>query len=107
MAILYISEYSGTAMKNAQTIGSVRTPPLAEQQVTVSGASTQSTAFNANTSIVRIRCGGLNANGVVLKFGTNPTAVAATGGLSLSVGQTEYFVVDASSSKVAVVSATE
>jgi len=100
---LFISEYSGTAMKNAQTIGSVRQPSLADSQFTVSAASAQSPAFNAATSIVRLSVGGDVSTGVCLKFGTNPTAVA-TGGIRMSGGQSEYFVVNGGDKVAAILS---
>jgi hypothetical protein len=102
-SILYISEYTTVGAKYGMTIGSVRQPAIAEQTVSVTGVTAQSTQFNPATAIVRLS----NDTGgpCTLKFGTNPTATT-TSGIRMSAGQSEYFIVDNASSKVAAISVT-
>ncbi len=63
--------------------------PLAEQQITVSGTSAASSAFQPNTQLVRITCDA----SVSLEFGTAPTATAAKA--LLPAGLIEYYLVPA------------
>jgi hypothetical protein len=62
-------------------------PPLAEQVRTTSASSAQSSAFNADTKLVRVHTDGI----VSIVFGTNPTAT--TSKMRMVAGQTEYFAV--------------
>lgn len=104
MAILYVTEYSGTAL--VQIAGQVAQvpaePPLASQVVVIGAGSLQSAAFNAQTTLVRIHC---DVASEVL-FGTNPTAVLNTSG-RMAAGQTEYRGVPKGQAfKVAVIAPT-
>lgn len=76
MTILYITElpdigYGG----NSHSVSIVAEPAVAEQVITTSASSQQSSAFQNNTRFVRLETDVGNVN---VKFGTNPTAVAGT-----------------------------
>jgi len=97
---LYISEYhrSGIAL-NGQTLAAGEEPSIATQKITISGASAQSAAFNANTKFIRVHTSEICS----ITFGSNPTATVAHA--RLVAGQTEYFSVFAGQ-KVAVITNT-
>ena len=67
-----------------------------EQTVTTSGTSTQSSAFNAATTIIRVHTDTV----CNIKIGSNPTAAATS--MRLAADQTEYFGVNGGSDKIAV-----
>lgn len=72
------------------------------QSVAVSGSSTQSSAFQAATTVVRV----YSTTDCFLKFGTNPTAVANTS-IFLPAGVIDYLGVPQNQSyKVAVLQST-
>lgn len=68
MATLYIAEYADIAETVRGSAAAPKDPPLAEQTITISGASTQSAAFGGNTrfilittdAICSVRVGGTN-----------------------------------------------
>lgn len=97
MAKLYITElaHNGAAESGAQ-LQIAAVPPLAEQVITVTGASAQSAAFNGATKMVRIA----TDVPVNLAFGANPTATVSK--LYLPSGGVEYFSV-VGGMKVAVI----
>ena len=101
MSILYITEYSDVfSDKNARAINIAAQPPVAEQAVTYT-TTTQSNAFNARTTYVRLHTDGICS----VSFGTNPTATTTNARLAAS--QTEYFSVPQGASyKVAAVTNT-
>jgi hypothetical protein len=76
-----VTEYVGLA--TIQTPGGPmqvpQEPPLVEQAFASAATSTQSAAFNAATTLVRINVDGGSAIGAT--FGTNPTATVPTAGL--------------------------
>ena len=93
MATLYISEYAqlGSA---PSTAGANHTPaqaplelPLAEYTVPITGSSTSSPQFNANTRAVRLHTDTICS----VAFGTAP--IASTTNKRLAQNQTEYFSV--------------
>lgn len=102
MATLYITEFSDISVSFVRgNLAQIATqPPVVDQTpVAISGASAQSAAFNANTTLVRIHTDSICS----ILFGTNPTA--ATTNARLVAGQTEYFGV-APGMKVAVIANT-
>jgi len=104
MATLYVTEYANIAVLQGGRVTQVpMEPPLVEQAFTFT-TTTQSAAFNAQTTIVRLHTDAICG----VTFGTNPTATAASVGLGsgrMVAGQTEYRAVPKGVSyKVAVLS---
>lgn len=109
MATLYITEFADLAF--ATTPAASHAPrelgqaaqqapgPVAEQTVAIGGSSTQSNAFNAATTLVRIHTDSVCS----ILFGNSPTVT--TSSARLASGQTEYFGVYPGT-KVAVISNT-
>jgi len=87
VATLYVSEFVGMGTGANASPQAVMQPPLAEQTVSIGGSSTQSSAFNAKTRIVRLHADSICS----VSFGTNPTATATTA--RMAANQTEYFSV--------------
>jgi len=81
MSTLYITEYPDW------DAGLPKEPPIAQQTVSFS-TSTQSSAFNANTRIVRIHTDAICS----IEFGASPTAT--TSKRRLPADATEYFAVE-------------
>lgn len=81
MSVLHIAEVSHLAND------CLPMPPLATQAVTYTTSSVQSSAFNAQTRVIRVHS---DANAWVV-VGANPTATVA--GTRLAAGQTERFYV--------------
>lgn len=109
---LYITEYACVAVQQTAGTGAPQVPqepPLAEQVVSVTSTSAQSSAFNASTTLVRVHNDGVAAVGVT--FGTNPTATVQSGGAGsgrFAANQTEYRAVQRGQSyKVAAILATQ
>ena len=104
MAVLYVTEYSKQGFDNFfrnVAINAAMEPPVANQVVAIGGGSTQSSAFNANTWIVRIHTDAICS----IEFGTNPSATTTT--RRMGAGATEYFAVPVGLSyKVAVITNT-
>ena len=94
MSTLTISEYVGLAVRQSAAAGAPQVPqeqPIAEQTVAVTGTSTQCSAFNAKTSIVRLNADGLGA--IAITFGLAPVATVPSGGGGsgrLSANATEF-----------------
>lgn len=99
MATLYISEFVDAGRFAGNNVSVAKEPCLVEQTVAIGGTSTQSSAFNSNTQLVRLHTDAICS----VKFGTNPTATATT--KRLAANQTEYFAV-APGLKVAVITNT-
>ena len=100
MAILYVTEFSGMNHVDGKQPQVLTQPPVAEQTVSFT-TTTQSSAFNAATRIVRIHTDSICS----IAFGSNPTAT--TGKMRMVAGQTEYFAVPTNVSwKVAAVTNT-
>lgn len=89
MGTLFISEYTSDSQP-APTVGSE--PAYVQQTVTTSAASAQSSAFGSATRLVRLHFKPAAAEGVSVRFGTNPTT-ATTSHARLAANQTEYFKV--------------
>lgn len=93
MAILYITEY--TALTPA---GTAVEPAVAEQTVAIGATTAPSSAFNTQTSAVRISTDAICS----VKFGTTP--VATTGSKRMAIGESFLVSVPANKSqKVAVI----
>lgn len=102
MAVLYVSEYVYLAQAapgpSGYPLAAPAEPSVAEQNVPIGGSSTQSAAFNAQTTFVMINCD----EACSVAFGTNPTA--ATTAKRLAANETRFFGVPAGKSyKVAVI----
>jgi len=101
MAVVYITEFSGTGSASQQMIPAAKLPIVASQTVAIGGASTQSVALQPGTTLVRINVDAPCS----IAIGANPTALATS--MRMSGGSTEYFVVDGSSAlKIAVITNT-
>lgn len=100
MAALTITEYSHLATDAAgQVIPAGLEPALAEQTVTIGGASTQSSALNAETRLVYL----FAESACAVAIGANPTALTAK--KRMGAGQGLYLGVPANSGlKIAVIS---
>jgi len=73
MATLQISEYRSMALDvNGKTVEAAQLPPLAVQNITISGTSAQCAALNANTKFVRL----IGDVGFRIEVGANPTATS-------------------------------
>lgn len=96
MATLYIAEF-GSMGDTGQGIAQIgAAPPLAEQTLTIAGASAPSAAFGNDTQMVRLHTDAICS----VAFGTTPVATAAK--MRMGANTTEYFGV-LPGSKVAVI----
>lgn len=99
MATLYISEYSDLAKTSVDfKFQAPQEPALADQTVTISGTSAQSSAFNANTRLVMV----VTDTACHIIFGSSPTATTSKKLLPANVPM--YFGVTGAH-KVAVIAA--
>ena len=100
MSVLYITEFAAVGGASNFPVSAAQQLPLAEQVVTIGAGSLASSAFNANTTLVRLHCDASSA--CSFEFGASPTATALKA--RLSANQTEYFSVPPNSGwKVAVI----
>ena len=82
---LFLTEYRDLARDTGHNhIASGMEPSIAEQALTVSGSSTQSAAFNAQTSFVMVHA----QEATCLAWGTNPTATAVK--QRMAAGETRF-----------------
>lgn len=101
MAVLYVGEFNAIGGGGNFPIAGAQVAPIAEQTVAIGGTTTQSSAFNAGTSLLRIHTDVVCS----IAFGTNPTAT--TSKMRMGANQTEYFSVPRGASyKVAVITNT-
>ncbi|WP_395451179.1 hypothetical protein ACHMW7_16135 [Aminobacter sp. UC22_36] len=86
MADVYITEYA-TLARDAHNyiILAGKEPAIAEQQIANPVASTQSSAFNAQTAFIMVHA----SAAAHIAFGTNPTA--ATTKHRLGAGETRFY----------------
>ena len=85
MAKLYVTEYSRLAYVEGSSVGQVgQDPALAEQAFTFT-TTTQSTAFNLGTQLIRVHTDAICS----VAIGADPTATTST--RRMAAGQTEYF----------------
>ena len=96
---LYIAEFADMQVYNGNLIPMAYAPPLAEQRITISGTSTQSSAFNAKTKSIRVHTDAICS----IALGANPTAAVTN--MRMVAGQTEYFAVSPGD-KIAVITNT-
>lgn len=88
MATLYITEFADApVLKNGQAFGIGTLAPVAEQNITFTGTSAASAAFNAKTKFIRVHPDAICS----IKCGPAPVAEATN--LRMVAGQTEYFAV--------------
>lgn len=108
MAFLYVTEYVGLAFPQLGGAGPQipQEPPLAEQAIAITAGSTQTAAFNAATTLIRIATDAICG----VTIGLNPTATVQAAGLGSGrfvAGQTEYRgVVKGQGFKAAVIATT-
>lgn len=88
MATVYITEFSavGSAQIGGEYLQIAAVPPVAEQTVIIGGSNTQSAAFNAATTLIRVETDAICS---IKLGGTNPVATAASA--RFAANQTEYF----------------
>lgn len=99
MAKVYITEHTRPSVFQGGLVPVVQMPPLTTQTVAIGGASVQSAAFNAKTSIIALHTDAICS----IEFASNPTATANS--RRLAANTTEYFEVQAGF-KVAVITNT-
>jgi len=82
MATLYITEFAAQGRDAAGYVAPApMVPAVAEQTVAIGGGSTASSAFNANTAIVRLVSDAVCS----IAWGTAPVATAATARIPANV----------------------
>ena len=87
MASVYLTEHYAPKFVGGNLLPAVSMPPIAEQKITIGGASVASSAFNALTQVL-----GVHAEAVCsVAFGAAPTATSAN--RRLAAHSTEYFEV--------------
>lgn len=97
MAYLYITELQSLVTDSrGNIVAAANVPPIAEQQVGVTGSSAQSAAFNPATKFIMVQPDEV----VSLAFGANPTAVVTAH--RMAAGETRYYGVQPGQ-KVAVI----
>ena len=89
MATLYIAEFSAGALTATGATPAPSCPPITQQVVSISGSSTQSSAFNAATRLIRVH----TDTACFVNIGSDPTSSIST--MKMVAGQTEYFGVGA------------
>lgn len=97
MSAIWITEFRSLPMDvNGKTVQVAVLPAITTQKVTISGASAQSAAFNADTKLIRI-----NAD-VLCHFIAGASPTATTGEARLPADTTEYFGVIAGQKLAAI-----
>jgi hypothetical protein len=110
MSVMTVTEYVSVAVVQVAGVPMQvpQEPPLVEQAIAITSSSTQTAAFNANTTLIRINIDGTAAAAVTV--GLNPTATVPSGGLGsgrMSANATEYRgVIRGLGEKVAVIATT-
>jgi hypothetical protein len=99
MAKLYITEFSGVGYEPGAATQAPKIPPIAEQAVTFT-TSTQSAAFNASTTMVRL----IADAACRIEWGTNPSADANN--MMMAANAAEFFVLQGTGLKLAVYDGT-
>jgi orotate phosphoribosyltransferase len=105
MAILNVTEYQGPFVNQANGMPMARAPKVAQNNQAITAGSTQSAAFNAATTMIRVETDVI----CCIEIGANPTAIVL--GLTMTqrmvAGQTEYFyVTKGAGHKIAVIAST-
>lgn len=95
---VYITEYAALARDAFNFhISAGKEPAVAEQVMTISGASSQSAPFNAQTAFIMVH----TTEVACLKFGENPTAV--TTNHRVGAGETRFYGVNPGQRMAAIV----
>jgi hypothetical protein len=103
VSVLYIEEYGLLGNVNGVAAQAPLQPSITTQTVSIGGSSTQSVAFNAQTSLVRLHTDVICS----YLFGTASTATATTSTPRMAANQTEYFAIQKGANLlVAVISNT-
>lgn len=97
MATVYISEYGTLGISNVGPIPVAPEPAIADQTISITGSSAQSSAFSANTRYIRVHTDSICS----ILVGTNPTALLTS--KRLNANQTEYFAVAEGAKLAAIV----
>jgi hypothetical protein len=84
MATLYVTEYTKLGVGANGEAAVPQEPPVAEQVLPITGASTQSAPFNAATAFVRLH----TDSPCSIEFGVAPVATILTA--RMAGNQTEY-----------------
>jgi hypothetical protein len=85
---IYVTEFADSKVFQGQVLPVSSCPPIAEQRLTISGVSAQTSAFNSRTRIVRVSTSEVCS----IAFGASPTATTST--MRLAANATEYFAVN-------------
>lgn len=96
MSTLYVTEYARSGIDSRSTLPAAEVPSITTQAVTIGASSTQSSAFNAQTTLVRVHT---DAKCHIM-FGADPTATTSLA--RMAADTTEYFAVKAGH-KIAVI----
>lgn len=89
MATLYLTEFNAIGGNSNFNVPGGQWPAVAEQTVTIGGASALSSAFNAATTYIRVHVDSICS----IEIGANP--VATTSKARMAANQTEYWPVRA------------
>lgn len=96
MATLYVAEFSAMATHKLSHALIAQQPPVTEQTVSIGMSSTQSSAFNSATRMIRVHTDAICS----ILVGADPTATSSK--MRMAANQTEYFGVQAGD-KIAVI----
>ena len=99
MAVVYITEHEKPQLSFGNLMPMATMPPLAQQVVSITAGSIQSSAFGSTTYMVGVHTDAICS----VEFGSNPTATATK--RRLAAGTTEYFQVTPGH-KIAVITNT-
>lgn len=89
MATLYVTEYAtgGFAQVGGAVVQTPHEPPLARQTVSIGASSAASSAFNMQTTLIRLH------TDVICSFGFGFSPVATTSFERMAANQTEFHTV--------------
>lgn len=99
MPKVFITEMYRPSLHHGQALAVGKFPPIVEQTVNIGASSAQSSAFNANTRMIRVHTDAVCS----VAIGSNPTATANA--MRLAAGGTEYLEVEPGH-KIAVITNT-
>lgn len=101
MAVLYITEFANVGFTGGSATQVAAFPANAKQTVAIAAGHAESSAFQANTQLIRLHTDAICS----IDFGTAP--VATTSMTRMAANQTEYFTVPMTGTyKVSVLSNT-
>lgn len=96
MATLYVTEYGSTGAQRTQI---AQSPKVAQNNVAISGSTTQSAAFKPSTTIIEVHTDVVCS----IEIGENPTATTASA--RMAADETRYYGVK-DGDKIAVITNT-